>query len=74
MQKQVFVKLDHYQEVLKLVKSMKSKITEAKMALHKVRSLKRDEDVELELWQSSLDQVDSKIMLIDASLQEPQHL
>lgn len=74
MQKPVFVKLDKYNEVLKAIKSMKTKVHNAKVMLHKVRKLKRDEDVELELWQASLDQVENKISMIDSSLQEPQKI
>ena len=72
MQKQVFVKLDEYNEILTLVKKMRTKINNAKMVLHKVQKAKRDEDVELELWQASLDQVERKIAMVDQSLETPQ--
>ena len=72
MQKPVFVKLEKYNEVIKAVKAMKTKVHNAKMMVHKVQKLKRDEDVELELWQASLEQVERKIAMIDSSLQEPQ--
>lgn len=74
MQKPVFVKLENYQEAIKAIKQMKGKVNNAKMTLYKVRKLKRDEDVELELWQSSLDQVDRKIATIEHALETTQKI
>lgn len=74
MQKPVFVKLDQYQEVMNLVRTMRGKVNDARIVLHKVHQLKRDEEVELELWQTSLDQVDRKVALLEQSLQDPQRV
>lgn len=68
----VFIKVDEYEAVLSLVKGIRKKLDEAKETLLKVNDLKNEEDHQLELWQSTLAEVEKKIDFIDHSLNEPE--
>lgn len=68
---QVFVKIDEYKDVLRTVGLIKDKLNEAKNTLAKVKELKKQEDSELEGWDSKLGEIESKIEGIDHILFEP---
>ena len=69
----VFVKIDEYNDVLSLLKTIKRKLSEAKDTLAKIHDLKNEEDHQLEMWQSTLGEVEKKVDFIDHSLNEPEH-
>ena len=71
MTKEVFVKLDSYNEVLGLLDAMKAKIERAKLTLGKVKELKHKEDTELQVWENNIAAVEEKINFIDGVLVEP---
>ncbi len=68
----VFVKIDEYNDVLSVVKSIRKKLDEAKETLLKVSDLKNEEDHQLEMWQNSLTELEKKVDFIDHSLNEPE--
>ncbi|MBI2102797.1 hypothetical protein HYT55_03080 [Candidatus Woesearchaeota archaeon] len=68
----VFVKIDEYNDVLAVVKSIRKKLDEAKETLLKVSDLKNEEDHQLEMWQNSLAELEKKMEFIDHSLNEPE--
>ena len=68
---QVFVKIDHYKDVLNTVGLVKEKLNDAKSTLAKIRELKQQEDSELETWDSKLSEIEDKIEGIDNILFEP---
>lgn len=68
----VFVKVEEYNNVLTLVKAIRKKFDEAKETLLKINDLKNEEDHQMELWQSTLSEVEKKIDFIDSSLSEPE--
>ncbi len=72
MEKEVFVKLDSYNEALGLVDTMKTKLDKAKLTLEKVKKLKESEDTEIQLWQENLAAVEEKINFIDNTLVDPE--
>ena len=69
----VFVKVDEYDQVLSLLKTVRNKLDEARETLSKIHDLKNDEDHQLELWQNSLSEVVKKVDFINHSLTEPQN-
>ena len=71
MEAQVFVKIDDYKDVLDTVGLIKDKLNEAKNTLLKLKELRNKEDAELGVWESKLDEVESKIEGIDHILFEP---
>ncbi len=61
----VFIKLDEYKESLNLFEQLKKKIEEAEKTLERIERLKQDEDTEIELWHSSVKEINKKIEYID---------
>lgn len=70
----VFVKIDEYKDVLRVVGLIKDKLNEAKGRLEKVKELKNQEDAELERWGGRLSEIEARIEGIDQMLFEPSSL
>jgi hypothetical protein len=70
----VFVRIDEYKDVLDVMNLIKSKIGEARETLAKINDLKNEEDAELELWHTSLEEIERKIDFVDKTLFEPSAL
>ncbi len=68
----VFVKIEDYEQVLTIMKTVRKKIEESKDTLSKIHELKAEEDHQLEMWQNTLSEVEKKIDFIDQSLSEPE--
>ena len=69
----VFVKVEEYEEVVNIVREVRRRLDEAKETLNKVTELKNEEDHQLELWQTTLTEVEKKIDFIEHSMNEPEH-
>lgn len=70
----VYVRIEEYKDVLDVMNLIKSKIAEAKETLAKLNDLKNEEDAELELWHTSLEEVERKVDFADKALFEPSAL
>ena len=70
----VFVKVDQYKDVLDVMNMIKNKIEDAKETLGKINELKNEEDAELELWHTGLEEIERKVVFIDKVLFEPSTL
>lgn len=70
----VFVKIEDYKDVIDIMELIKNKVNEANSILEKIRELKSQEDAELELWNSNLEDVERKIAYIDKTLFEPENI
>ena len=68
----VFVKVEEYNDVLSVIKSIRRKLEDAKSTLLRINYLKNEEDHQLELWQNSLAEVEKKVDFVDRSLSEPE--
>ena len=68
----VFVKIDEYKDILDVLDLIKDRLAEAKRTLADINELKNDEDAELELWSSTLNEIENKLDDIDRSLFEPE--
>ncbi|HIH11781.1 TPA: hypothetical protein HA241_06330 [Candidatus Woesearchaeota archaeon] len=68
----VFVKVDEYDDVLALMKTIRHKLDEAKETLLKIHDLKNEEDHQLEQWQNTLEELEKKVEFIDHALSEPE--
>jgi len=71
--KNVFVKVDEYNDILDIIALINEKVREARMILGKIDDLKNQEDLELDAWKSSLDDVERKLKYIDQTLFEPKY-
>lgn len=70
-EKNVFVKIDEYNDILDIIALINGKVKEARTILGKINDLKNQEDSELETWKNSLDDVERKLKYIDQTLFEP---
>jgi len=68
----VFIKIEEYDDVLKLMKLIRKKLEEAKATVLRINDLKNEEDHQLEMWDNALAEVEKKIDFIDSSLNEPE--
>ncbi len=71
--KNVFVKIDEYNDILDIIALINEKVREARMILGKIDDLKNQEDLELDAWKASLDDVERKLRYIDQTLFEPKY-
>ena len=68
----VFVRIEEYKDVLDVLELIKNKIVQANGVLGKINELKNEEDAELEMWKTNLEEIERKIDEIDSSLIEPE--
>ncbi|MFH0868209.1 MAG: hypothetical protein V1831_02765 [Candidatus Woesearchaeota archaeon] len=68
----VFVKIEDYKDILDVLNLIKDRLAEAKRTLADINELKNDEDSELDLWSSTLNEIEKKVEDIDKTLFEPQ--
>jgi len=68
----VFVKIEEYNDVLSVVKAIRSKLESAKETLLKINNLKNEEDHQIEMWQNTLAEIEKKVDFIDHSLDQPE--
>tara|TARA_B100001964_G_scaffold94324_1_gene105802 strand:+ start:754 stop:1008 length:255 start_codon:yes stop_codon:yes gene_type:complete len=68
----VFVKIEDYKDILDVLELIKDRLAEAKRTLGDINELKNDEDAELELWSSTLAEIEKKLESIDRTLFEPE--
>lgn len=64
----VFVKIEEYKDVTDTMELIKDKIAEARVSLGKINDLKNQEDTELDLWKTSLDDIERRVNFIDKEL------
>ena len=69
----VFVKIDEYKDILDILTMIKTKLKETKSILDNITELKKEEDSELELWNTTLAEIESKIDLMDQTLVQPEY-
>jgi hypothetical protein len=67
----VFVKVEDYKDALDVMNMVRLKIEDAKKTLEKIHELKSEEDTELELWHTTIEEVERKIDFVDKTLSEP---
>jgi chromosome segregation ATPase len=68
----VFVRIDDYKNVLSILELIKNKLEEAKSTLSEINELKNEENSELEMWGSTLDDIEAKLDTLDRTLFEPE--
>lgn len=70
----VFVKIDNYKDVVDVFDLIKEKLGQAKRVLGDINELKNEEDSELDLWKTTLDDLERKVDSIDRVLFEPESM
>ena len=64
----IFVKVDKYEDVLDTMNTIKAKINDIKVTLGKINELKNNEDAELEAWQTTVEDIEKKMLYADGVL------
>ena len=67
----IFVRIEEYKDVLDVMDMIKNKLENAKETLGKINELKNEEDAELELWHTGLEEVERKVTFVDKVFLEP---
>tara|TARA_Y100000310_G_C20674065_1_gene811886 strand:+ start:730 stop:975 length:246 start_codon:yes stop_codon:yes gene_type:complete len=70
----VFVKIEDYKDILDILSLVKDRLEEAKRTLADINDLKNDEDSELSMWGSTLNEIENKLDNIDKTLFEPESM
>lgn len=66
----IFVKVDEYKEILDVLDMVKGKVSEIRETLAGINDLRNEEDSELSMWNSTIDEIEKKIEGIDAMMFE----
>jgi tetrahydromethanopterin S-methyltransferase subunit G len=66
----VFVKVDEYKEILDVLDMIKSKIGEIRETLGSINEVRNEEDAEVSMWNSTIDDIEKKINGIDDKMAE----
>ena len=66
--KQIFVKIEKYEEAMDYVTSIRGKIKDVEKLFDEMRNLKKEEDDTLEQWQETLNQIKEKLSMVDKNL------
>jgi len=64
----VFIRIDKFQESLNMFKKVKSKVSEVEELLRDIKTIKEEEEKELESWQEELMQMKDQIAKIDKDI------
>lgn len=69
----MFIKIDTYKESLTTIDHIKAKIEDAKKSMKKIAELKKEEEVEMDLWKRMLGEVEEKLQRVDKTLIDAGH-
>ncbi|MBR9690639.1 hypothetical protein GOV08_03060 [Candidatus Woesearchaeota archaeon] len=67
----LFIKLDEHKDILNIVTVIKKKVQESKNTLGRIENLRAEEKNELENWTKNLNDVHTKVELIDRMFTNP---
>ena len=67
----IYVKIDEYNKVLDTIGVIKNKIQEAEMTLNRIEKLRYEENTEIDMWNSELREVESKLRHVDELMFKP---
>lgn len=73
MDKNVFIKIDEYNDILDIIALINAKVKEAKLLLEKINELKNQEDLEIDKWKNSIEDIERKLKFVDQTLFEPKY-
>jgi hypothetical protein len=63
----VFVKINDYKEILDIVDVMKQKLKETRANLDRIKTLKDQENQELEEWDKNVSEISRRLSFIDSA-------
>lgn len=66
----VFVKVDEYKDILDVLDIIKNRIEEIRKTLNGMNELRKSEDAEVQMWHSTINDIEKKIESIDRIMYE----
>lgn len=69
----MFIKVGTYKEAMTNIDKIKGKVEEAKKSLARVAELKKEEEVEMEIWKKMVNDVEAKLARIDHTMMSAGH-
>jgi hypothetical protein len=69
-EKQIFIKIEKYNDAIDVIELVKNKIKESKILLQKIKQLKSQEDSMIEKWSSELNEMEKKIAQVSEVFSE----
>lgn len=57
----IYVKVDDYKDIVDIISVIRSKLDQAKAAIDQINTLKAEEDSEIELWLSEIEEIEQKV-------------
>jgi len=67
----VFIKIEEYREILDIVDVFKKKVKNTKDILNQIEGTRAEEDMELKAWKTNIDEIESRMNVVDKTLFEP---
>ncbi|MBU2639671.1 MAG: hypothetical protein KKG75_03105 [Nanoarchaeota archaeon] len=68
--KAIFVQIDRYKEAMDTLEMIKEKLKTSQTILNELNELKRQEDAEFAEWQSNIEEIKEKLLVVDNNLFE----
>lgn len=65
MKAPIYIKIDKYTEIVEIMRVIKNKVEEIKINLKKVEQIKNEQEAEINLWNSRIQEVEQKLREID---------
>ena len=69
----MFIKVETYKEAVTTVDQIKAKVEDAKKSLAKISELKREEEIEMDIWQRMVSDIEARMAKIDHTLLSAGH-
>jgi hypothetical protein len=66
----LFIKVDHYEDVLDVIGLIKEKLGGIKQSFEKIEHLKSEEDAKIESWHRTVEEIEARLGSIEHSLFE----
>ncbi|MBT3407919.1 hypothetical protein HOK68_05245 [Candidatus Woesearchaeota archaeon] len=57
----IYVKIDDYKDIVDIISVIRSKLDQAKSTIDQINNLKAEEDSEIELWLSEIEEIEEKV-------------
>lgn len=68
----LFIKIEHYEDVLEIMNMIKGKLADVKHAFGKIEQLKAEEDAKIDAWHKSIEEIEARLVNMDQMLVEPE--
>ena len=64
----MFIRMDTYKDAMTTIDTIKNKIVDAKKSLYRISELKKEEEVEMEIWKKMVHDVEERLRKIDHTM------